>query len=74
MVLQLIGPEYVLACRPWIVGFSPIFVKGVDNEIAIDLDRFLLTILVEREAATEATRWSLSLRVADRVDPNREHS
>ena len=70
--LHLVGPEYVLACRSWIGRFSSVFIEGIDNEVAFDLNGVIFACLVEHDASAKPACWSFALGVADRVDPDRQ--
>ncbi len=68
--VQLVGAKVVFS-RGARVGWLPsLFVEGVDDHIAFDLDRGFHFGVVEHDASAEATGGLLALGVADRVDPD----
>lgn len=68
--LYLIGGEDVFARRTRIGRLAAVLVEGVNDQFAVDLDRFILVLLIEHQAAAEPASRCFSLSVADRVDPN----
>ncbi len=71
--IQLIGAEDVFSRGTGIGRLSPIFVEGIDHQVAFDLDRFLLAFFIEHQATTETASGSHALGIADRVDPDGDH-
>lgn len=74
VLFELFGPENVLSSWPGIGRLSPVFVEGVDDQVAIDLDRLLFFAVIEHQLAAESACGRFALRVLDRVDPNGNHA
>lgn len=68
---QLLGGEHVLAIGPGIARLPVVFIECVDHQVAVDLDRILVLVVVEHQPAAEAARWGRALRESNRVDPDR---